>query len=70
MAPEQARLLIPSAYGMYTAYYWTASLQSVCHFINQRLAHDSQYEIQQYAKAVHELVKPIFPVSLEELLKE
>ncbi|WP_454188895.1 FAD-dependent thymidylate synthase [Paenibacillus tuaregi] len=53
----------------YTAYYWTASLQSVCHFLNQRLAHDSQYEIQQYAKAVYELVKPLFPVSLEELLK-
>lgn len=69
IAPEQARLLIPSAYGMYTAYYWTASLQSVCHFLNQRLAHDSQYEIQQYAEAVYELVKPLFPVSLEELLK-
>jgi len=69
IAPEQARLLIPSAYGMYTAYYWTASLQSVCHFLNQRLAHDSQYEIQQYAQAVYELVKPLFPVSLEQLLK-
>lgn len=70
IAPEQARLLIPSAYGMYTAYYWTASLQSVCHFLNQRLAHDSQYEIQEYAKAVYELVKPLFPVSVEELLKD
>jgi len=69
IAPEQARLLIPSAYGMYTAYYWTASLQSVCHFLNQRLAHDSQYEIQQYAKAVYELAKPLFPVSLEQLLQ-
>lgn len=69
IAPEQARLLIPSAYGMYTAYYWTASLQSVSHFLKQRLAHDSQYEIQEYAKAVYELVKPLFPVSLEELLK-
>jgi thymidylate synthase (FAD) len=68
IAPEQARLFIPSAYGMYTAYYWTASLQSVCHFLNQRLAHDSQFEIQEYAKAVYELVMPLFPVSLEELL--
>ncbi|MCM3338473.1 FAD-dependent thymidylate synthase [Paenibacillus sp. MER TA 81-3] len=68
IAPEQARLLIPSAYGMYTAYYWTASLQSVSHFLNQRLAHDSQYEIQQYAQAVYDLVQPLFPVSLEQLL--
>lgn len=70
IAPEQARLLIPSAYGMYTAYYWTASLQSVCLFLNQRLAHDSQYEIQEYARVVYELVKPLFPQSLEELLKQ
>jgi thymidylate synthase (FAD) len=65
---EQARLFLP-AYGMYVRYYWTASLQSVAHFLNQRLAHDSQVEIQEYAKAVHELVKPHFPVSLAELIK-
>jgi thymidylate synthase (FAD) len=66
---EQARLFLP-AYGMYVRYYWTASLQSVAHFLNQRLAHDSQVEIQEYAKAVYELVKPHFPVSINELVKE
>lgn len=65
---EQARLFLP-AYGMYVRYYWTASLQSVCHFLNQRLAHDSQVEIQAYAKAVLELVKPMFPVSVGELVQ-
>jgi thymidylate synthase (FAD) len=67
MAPEQARLFLP-AYGMYVRYYWTASLQSVAHFLNQRLAHDSQVEIQAYAKAVLELAKPHFPVSIGELV--
>ena len=66
---EQARLFLP-AYGMYVRYYWTASLQSVSHFLNQRLAHDSQKEIQEYAKAVKELAIEKFPVSLTELLKE
>lgn len=66
---EQARLFLP-AYGMYVRYYWTASLQSVSHFLNQRLAHDSQKEIQEYAKAVKELAIEKFPVSLAELLKE
>jgi len=66
---EQARLFLP-AYGMYVRYYWTASLASVAHFLNQRLAHDSQVEIQEYAKAVYELVQPKFPVSLGELVKE
>lgn len=64
---EQARLFLP-AYGMYVRYYWTASLQSVCHFLNQRLAHDSQVEIQAYAKAVLELARPHFPVAVEELV--
>lgn len=66
---EQARLFLP-AYGMYVRYYWTASLQSVCHFLNQRLAHDSQVEIQAYAKSVLELIKPLFPISVEKLVKE
>ncbi|RDV27759.1 FAD-dependent thymidylate synthase [Lysinibacillus capsici] len=66
---EQARLFLP-AYGMYVKYYWTASLQSVCHFLNQRLAHDSQVEIQMYAKAVLELIKPHFPISVEKLVSE
>ena len=66
---EQARLFLP-AYGMYVRYYWTASLQSVSHFLNQRLAHDSQKEIQEYAKAVKELAIEKFSVSLTELLKE
>lgn len=65
---EQARLFLP-AYGMYVKYYWTASLQSVCHFLNQRLAHDSQVEIQNYAKAVLELIKPLFPISVEKLVE-
>ncbi|TQR44330.1 FAD-dependent thymidylate synthase [Paenibacillus popilliae] len=66
---EQARLFLPS-YGMYVRWYWTASLQSVAHFLNQRLEHDAQKEIQSYAKAILELSRPIFPHSLQELLKQ
>ena len=65
---EQARLFLP-AYGLFVRYYWSASLQSVAHFLAQRLAHDSQVEIQAYAKAVLELVKPHFPVSIDALTK-
>ncbi|MCS7459744.1 FAD-dependent thymidylate synthase [Paenibacillus doosanensis] len=64
---EQARLFLP-AYGMYVRWYWTASLQSICHFLNQRLEHDAQKEIQEYAKAILELSKPLYPVSLDELV--
>lgn len=68
VAPEQARLFLP-AYGMYVRWYWTASLYGVAHFLNQRLEHDAQKEIQDYAKAVHELSVEKFPVSMEALLK-
>lgn len=63
---EQARLFLP-AYGLYVRWYWTASLQSVAHFIEQRIASDAQKEIQDYAKAVLELSKEAFPVALESL---
>jgi thymidylate synthase (FAD) len=63
---EQARLFLP-AYGMYVRWYWTASLQSVCHFLDQRLEHDAQFEIRLYAKAILELSEPLFPYAMEEL---
>jgi len=66
---EQARLFLP-AYGMYVRWYWTASLQSVCHFLAQRLEHDAQAEIQAYAKAVLTLIEPHFPVSVDELVTQ
>ena len=57
---EQARLFLP-AYGMYVRYRWTTSLHGVMHFLAQRLAHDAQVEIQEYAKAIHALAKNEFP---------
>ncbi|WP_310831529.1 FAD-dependent thymidylate synthase [Paenibacillus pedocola] len=64
---EQARLFLP-AYGLYVRWYWTASLQSAAHFLHQRLEHDAQKEIQDYAKAILSMVKTLFPVTAEELL--
>lgn len=70
IATEMARLFNPSAYGLYVRWYWTASLQSVGHFLNQRLDCHAQVEIQDYAKATKLLVEPYFPVSLPQLLKQ
>lgn len=67
IAPEQARLFLP-AYGMYVVYRWSCSLQSVCLFLNQRLAEDSQVEIQKYARAVYILTQPKFPISISRLV--
>lgn len=67
VAPEQARLFLP-AYGMYVVYRWSCSLQSCALFLNQRMAEDSQVEIQKYAKAVYELCSPHFPISINLLV--
>jgi thymidylate synthase (FAD) len=60
IAPELARLFLP-AYGMYVRWRWTTSLQGVITFLNQRLPHDAQVEIQDYAKAVKDLSSSAFP---------
>ena len=67
IAPEQARLFLP-AYGMYVSYRWSCSLQSVALFLSQRLAEESQAEIQAYAGAVYEFAKEKFPISISRLV--
>lgn len=70
IATEQARLFIPSAYGLMVRWYWTVSLQGVSHFLNQRTDAHAQIEIQAYANAVKELALEKFPVSLQALLED
>ncbi len=69
VAPELARLFLP-AYGMYVRWRWTTSLQGVMTFLDQRLEHDAQFEIQQYAKAVRDLSEMAFPSIFEVLNNE
>jgi thymidylate synthase (FAD) len=67
IAPEQARLFLP-AYAMHVVYRWSCSLQSVALFLVQRLEEQSQEEIREYAQAVLELVKDLYPVSIKALV--
>jgi len=68
IAPEQARLFLP-AYSMYVRWRWTTSLAAALHFLQQRLAHDSQFEIQQYARAVADFVEKQFPESYKIIME-
>ena len=63
IAPEQARLLLP-AYSMYVRWRWTASLNSLLHFLSLRLDPHSQWEIQQYAHAINSEVYKSFPFTM------
>jgi thymidylate synthase (FAD) len=59
VAKEQARMILPL--NQYTEVYWTASFQAVMNFIDLRDETTAQWEIQQYAKAMKEIMLEIFP---------
>lgn len=63
IAPEQARLLLP-AYAMYVRWRWTVSLNAVLHFISLRNKSDAQYEIQEYASVINDIVSEYYPHAL------
>lgn len=67
VAPEQARMILPQ--NMYTEFYMTGNLRNWAHFLKLRLDGHAQLEVQQIAQQVHDLLEPLFPKSVEALLK-
>ena len=63
MAKEQARIILPL--NQYTEVYWTASFQAIMNFIELRNEKTSQWEIQEYAKALLECMYETFPKTTE-----
>ena len=61
IAVEEARLFLP-AYGMYVRCYWTASLNALFHFLDERLASNAQSEIRDYAEAIEGILEDQFPI--------
>jgi thymidylate synthase (FAD) len=66
VAPEQARMVLPQS--MYTSYYVTGSLAAYARFVKQRTDPHAQVEIQDLAKMVDKVIKPLYPISWEALL--
>ena len=58
-AKEQARVVLPLS--QYTEVYWTASFQAIMNFIELRDESTAQWEIQQYAKSIKEMMFDIYP---------
>ena len=59
VAKEQARSILPLT--VYTKVWWTASFQSIMNFIDLRDEKTAQVEIQEYAKALKEIMLEVFP---------
>ena len=67
VAPEQARFVLPQ--GMYTEWYWTGSLAAYARFYKQRIDEHAQWEIRQYAEAIGNTIRPLFPSCWSTLTK-
>jgi thymidylate synthase (FAD) len=61
VAPEQARSVLPQ--GTYTEWWWTGSLSAYARVYAQRIDTHAQWEIQQYAKSIGQIIEKLYPIS-------
>jgi thymidylate synthase (FAD) len=60
---ELARMGLPVS--IYTEWYWKCDLHNVLRFLSLRMDPHAQEEIQTYARAMHDLIEPIVPITME-----
>jgi thymidylate synthase (FAD) len=60
---EIARMQLPL--NVYTKWLWKQDLHNMMHFIAVRVDNHAQWEAQQYAQAIYELLKEALPYSME-----
>lgn len=60
---EQARMILPL--NLYTEWYWKQDLHNLLHFLALRADSHAQYEIQVYANAILDLIRPLMPYTIE-----
>jgi len=63
VARETAREHLPLS--TYTEFYWKINLHNLLHYLRLRMDSHAQPEIQLYAKAIYDLVKPLVPAVAE-----
>jgi thymidylate synthase (FAD) len=60
---EQARGNLPQS--TYTEFYWKINLHNLMHYLRLRMDSHAQKEIQEYGKAMHDLVEPLVPITMK-----
>lgn len=60
---ELARVGLPTS--QFTQWYWKCDLHNILRFLKLRLDPHAQQEIRDYAQAMHDLIAPIAPVTME-----
>jgi len=59
IARELARINLPLS--MYTEWYWQMDLKNMFHFLKLRMDSHAQWEIQEYARVIADIVKTVCP---------
>ena len=60
---EQARGNLPQS--TYTEFYWKINLHNLMHYLRLRMDSHAQKEIQEYGKAMYDLVEPLVPITMK-----
>jgi len=60
---ELSRINLPLS--TYTQWYWKMDLHNLFHFLKLRLSDHAQWETRQYANAILDLIKPLYPHSCQ-----
>jgi thymidylate synthase (FAD) len=60
---ELARIGLPV--NIYTEWYWKCDLHNALRFLSLRMDSHAQLEIRDYAQAMHDLMAPIVPLTME-----
>jgi thymidylate synthase (FAD) len=60
---ELARIGLPV--NMYTEWYWKCDLHNLLRFLSLRMDPHAQSEIRDYSSAMHQLLRPIVPFTME-----
>ena len=63
VAREMARMILPV--NIYTEIYVNCDIHNLIHFLGLRLDTHAQWEMRQYAKAMHQIFTELFPWSSE-----
>jgi thymidylate synthase (FAD) len=59
---EQARGNLPQS--TYTEFYWKINLHNLMHYLRLRMDSHAQKEIQDYARAIYDLIEPLVPITM------
>lgn len=63
VAREMARMVLPP--NIYTEFYCCWDLKNLMHFIQLREDAHAQFEIQEFARAIKDITKEFFPVTID-----